>query len=317
MVEQYPVFSIIIPTRNRPKELDSCLQAITRLEYPADCFEVIVVDDGGYGSPAAVVDRFRQRINVTLFSQAHGGPSAARNAGAKRAGGNLLAFTDDDCMPKADWLQKLAARFARTPDHLIGGRTLNRLNKNPYSTASQIIVDLVYAYYNADPSNARFLASNNVAIPAGQFHEIGGFDINFRTSEDRELCDRWRYHDFQMTYAPEAVIYHAHALTLGSFLSQHFGYGRGAFRFHQTRARRGSGHFVQELEFYRHFPSLLARRLSRLHRTQPLSVAPLLLAWQAANAAGFLWEMSQSKRIKEAKPVPRDGAQASPEKSNP
>ena len=234
MEEAHPVFSIIIPTYNRFKELAVCLHSLTCLDYPRDCFEVIVVGDGGSALPEAVVDGIRQKIDVKLLTQAHAGPAGARNTGAKRARGKFLAFTDDDCIPKADWLKKLAARFAQTPDHLIGGRTLNAMKSNPYSTTSQMIVDIVYSYYNQDPKRARFFASNNLAIPAERFHELGGFDATFRTSEDRELCDRWLHHGYHMTYAPEAIIYHEHILTLGGFLRQHFGYGRGAFRFHKS-----------------------------------------------------------------------------------
>jgi len=104
-----------------------------------------------------------------------------------------------------------------------------------------------------------------------------------------------------MTYAPEAIIYHGHILTLGGFLRQHFGYGRGAFRFHQARARRGSGRFIQELEFYARFPTLLRSTLSQVRGSQALYVATLLVAWQGANAAGFFWEMNHIKRAKKGK----------------
>src|SRR5262245_53034156 len=251
MAEAHPDFSIIIPTRNRPRQIDECLQALAELEYPRDSFEVIVVDDGSSKSPAAIVERFQSQLNLMLLTQANGGPSAARNAGASRAKGKFFAFTDDDCVPKRDWLKTLAARFALTPDHLIGGRTLNGLVRNAYSATSQLIVDIVYAYYNADASNPRFFASNNLALPAKLYREVGGFDSRFRTAEDRELCDRWRHHQLPMTYAQEVIVYHAHVLTAGSFLEQHFGYGRGAFLFHQVRRQRGSGHFAEELAFYR------------------------------------------------------------------
>ena len=221
MAKRHPLFSIIIPTRDRCAELGFCLQAISRLQFPAEGVEVIVIDDGGRDLPASVLERFRGRMDVTLLTQSHGGPGAARNVGAARATGRFLAFTDDDCRPKSDWLEKLAAQFARTPSHLIGGKTLNALDDNPYSITSQLILDLVYAYYNADPSRARFFASNNLALPAKLFREIGGFNTTFRTSEDRELCDRWRHCGFEMTYAPEAIIYHAHELTGASFLRQH------------------------------------------------------------------------------------------------
>ena len=173
---------------------------------------------------------------------------------------------------------------------MIGGRTLNAIKNNRYSTGSQLILDIVYAYYNSDPSSARFFASNNLAIPAKRFRAVGGFDPTFRISEDRELCDRWRHHGYRMTYAPEAVVYHSHFLTLRSFWRQHFNYGRGAFRFHQTRARRGSGAFKPEVRFYF---NLLRYPFSKEYGH---GVLPILLLWQLANTAGFLSEMARGHR---------------------
>lgn len=301
MEEADPIFSIIIPTHNRLKELSVCLRSLTHLDYPLDRFEVIVVDDGSETLPEHALASFRDQLDVTLLTQAHAGPAAARNTGASRARGEFLAFIDDDCMPKADWLQKLAARLAETPDRLMGGRTLNALNNNPFSTASQLILDIVYSYYNADPSNPRFFASNNLAIPAGWFRALGGFDVNFRTSEDRELCDRWLHQGYHMTYVPEGIVYHAHALTLGGFVRQYFGYGRGAFRFHQTRARRGSGRFAQVLKFYTRLPLLLRQALPQVRAGRLLQLILLLGVWQVANAAGLFWERIKPKEGEKGK----------------
>jgi glycosyltransferase involved in cell wall biosynthesis len=285
-----PTFSVIIPTYGRPRQLTSCLQALAQLHYPSEQFEVIVIDDGGAIPLAHVTAAFQNHLNITLLKQSHAGPAAARNTGAAHAKGQFFAFTDDDCLPAVDWLQTLQQRFATTPKQIIGGQTRNALPANPYSTASQVIVDMVYAYYNADPGRARFFASNNLALPAIQFHAIGGFDATFMTSEDRELCDRWRHYGYGMTYAPEVIVYHAHALTLHTFWRQHFNYGRGAFRFHHIRARRGSGRFRQELSFYKRLPSLLSHAWSPGRGPQRLLLLPLLLLWQGANATGFLWE---------------------------
>ena len=285
-----PFFSIIVPTYNRPDQLAACLQALARLEYPRHRFEVIVADDESDTSPEMVVAAFREQFNVTLVSQSHAGPAAARNTGVARARGDFLAFTDDDCAPSPDWLKALAARLATTPDYIIGGRTVNALRDNPYSTTSQVIIDMVYEYYNADPDRARFFASNNLTVPTHRFRALGGFDATFTASEDRELCDRWLHEGYQMTYAPEAVVYHAHALTLRCFLRQHFGYGRGAFRFHQIRARRASGRFRQDLKFYRHLPGILRHVFSQARGGRALFVVALLGGWQVANAAGFVYE---------------------------
>jgi GT2 family glycosyltransferase len=290
--QELPFVSIIIPTYDRPRQLNLCLRSIAHLAYPRSRFEVIVVDDGSETLPEPIVDSFRSRFATTLLSQTNAGPAAARNTGAAQARGELLAFTDDDCRPAADWLQTLAARSASTPHCAIGGRTLNALSRNVYSAASQLVIEFVYAYYNANPNQARFFATNNLAVPTEQFRLLDGFDAaSFPfASEDRDFCDRWLQHGYRMIYAPEAVVYHAHALTLRSYWEQHFEYGRGAFRFHRARARRGSGGFMKEFAFHMNLPRLLRHSFPPRGGPGAMSLAALLVLWQIANAAGFVWE---------------------------
>jgi glycosyltransferase involved in cell wall biosynthesis len=294
MKQKKPFFSIIVPTYNRPERLANCLESLSRLDYPREQFEVIVIDDGSDMPLQPVVAPFLDQLNVTLLKQLHAGPAGARNTGAERAKGEFLTFTDDDCTPAPDWLQKLAEHFTEVPVRAIGGRILNALSKNLYSTTSQIIVDVAYAHYNANPNPTRFFASNNLTVPAGPFHAIGGFDTTFKTAEDRDICDRWQHHGFQMTYAPEVLIYHSHDLNLRTFWRQHYHYGRGAYRYHQARAQRGTGRFRPDLKFYRRLffiPFIQERGI------QVLRVAILLIISQIANALGFFKEwLNQIKR---------------------
>jgi GT2 family glycosyltransferase len=305
MEPESPLFSIVVPTYARPKPLAACLDALARLDYPRDRFEVIVVDDGSPAPPKALVASFRDRLNVTLLTPRHAGPAAARNTGAAHARGRVLAFTDDDCMPEPDWLQRLDAAFQESPNCMIGGRTVNRLTANPYSTASQVIVDAVYAFYNQDATAPRFFASNNVAMPVRIFRALGGFDETFplAASEDRELCDRWRFRGYRMLYLPAAVVQHAHPLTLRRFCKQHFNYGRGAFRYHQIRARRGSGRMSQDLRFHAELFHLLRPPLAELPARRLPAALVLLLVWQFVNALGFFYEKYQAARA-ESRPVP-------------
>jgi GT2 family glycosyltransferase len=290
MEEVLPFISIVIPTNNRPTQLKNCLESLSGLDYPSECFEVIVVNDGGQMPLERVVAPFRDRVDLKLLSQPHSGPAIARNLGAAHAKGKFLAFTDDDCAPASDWLRKLAAPFGTAPDSAVGCRTVNALPDNPYSTTSQLLIDYLYSYYNADPNDARFLTSNGLALPAERFHAVGGFDTTFRRAgaEDRELCDRWVHHGYKMIYAPEAVVYHAHALTLRTFWRQHFNYGRGAFHFHQIRARYGQTTIaVEPLSFY---VNLVAYPFSHGRVGRSLLVAALLVIAQVANVAGFFLE---------------------------
>ena len=282
-----PYISIIIPTYMRPERLAGCLHSLTCLDYPRDCFEVIVVDDGSQVPMETVVADFHERFDVTLLKQAHAGPATARNNGATIAKGKVLAFTDDDCEPAADWLQTLAKRYTSAPDCAIGGRTLNKLTDNPFSTASQILIDYLYDYYNTDPLQARFFASNNIALPSDRFHKIGGFDTTFvhAAGEDRELCSRWLNHGSKMIYAPEALVWHSHPLTCRNFWKQHFNYGRGAFLFQQACAQKGYGRAkVEPLSFYIELIRAPFRLAKSAHA--PL-LAALLFLTQCANAAGY------------------------------
>jgi GT2 family glycosyltransferase len=290
MTQPSMFFSIIIPTYARPERLAICLESLTRLDYPRDRFEVIVVDDGSETPVNTVVAPFQNQLNLTLLRQPNAGPAAARNRGAAKARGKYLVFTDDDCTPTSDWLNALEANFTTRPDCTIGGRTLNALPDNPYSTASQILIDYLYGYYNCNSYQASFFASNNFALPAEHFRKIGSFDTSFSLAagEDRELCDRLLHYGYKMIYVPEAQIYHAHKLTLRSFWRQHFNYGRGAFYFHQVRSRRNGAQIrVEPLSFYFH---LLMYPFSQASRQPRLLLAALLLASQVANIAGFVWE---------------------------
>lgn len=289
-----PLFSIVIPTYRRPEQLTACLRAVMRLEYPRERFEVLVVDDGSTEPPEALVRSFRSHIDVTLLTQPHAGPAQARNTGAAHAKGAFLAFTDDDCAPAPTWLQALAARFAIAPYCAIGGRTLNALPYNLYSTTSQLIIDFVYAYYNADANQARFFASNNLALPTDHFRANGGFDPTFTTSEDRELCDRLLFSGYRMIYASEAVVYHAHALTFRTFWRQHFNYGRGAFRFYQTRGQRRRERVRPEAKSF--YLDMLRFPLSQAQGWRALVLATLLTISQGASATGILWEKVNQTR---------------------
>ncbi|GAF88500.1 unnamed protein product, partial [marine sediment metagenome] len=218
VMKRQPFFSIVIATYNREAQLTTCLESLTHLQYPRDRFEVIVVNDGG-AAPDAGAASFADHMDLKLLHQRHAGSAAARNTGAAEARGEFLAFTDDDCTPDPHWLAALAHSLSTCPDLLIGGRTVNALPHNVFSTASHLLVSYVYSYYNRDPHAARFFASNNISLSAERFRLIGGFDCTYTraAAEDRELCDRWRYRGYTMVYIPDAVVCHAHDLTFRTF----------------------------------------------------------------------------------------------------
>jgi len=294
-VTDSPTFSIVVPTYNRPEQLAACLHACTLLDYPSDRFEVIAVDDGGTSPLDHVFARFSGTLPLRLLRQENSGPAAARNRGALAAKGRFLAFTDDDCAPTSDWLRALEAEFDVSPGSAVGGRTINRLSQNVYSTASQVLISYLCAYYNSTPKKARFCPSSNLAFPAEHFRAIGGFDVTYprAAAEDRDICERWLYSGSALTYAPDAVVVHSHELSLRTFLCQHFRYGQGAFYFHRVRSQRRQMRMrVEPISFY--LKMLCYPFACGQGRRAPL-VALLLLIAQIANGLGFFWNFTTGK----------------------
>lgn len=302
-----PSFSIIIPTFNRPNQLKRCLKSLCALDYPRDRFEAIVVDDGSTLPLDETVESIGAAVKVRLIRVAHGGPAAARNAGALCAQHEYLAFTDDDCAPSPGWLQAFASAYSQKPDpdndpddYLLGGYTRNLLECNPYSTASQLLVDYLYEYY--EDGNGKFFTSNNLTLSSRAFRKLDGFDELFPPAgEDRDLCRRAADLGMRLQFVPAAEVGHFHAMTLHKFRRQHLTYGKGAFRFHSKR-RHGSLEkselpsrlFLgmpksEPLAFY---VDLLiypwrVRHLRKYSRRRAMRLTSLLFLSQIFNAAGY------------------------------
>jgi GT2 family glycosyltransferase len=232
-------FSVIIATYSRPIDLQSSLQAISRLDYAISQFEVIVVDDGSPTPLDAVVNPFADLIQVRLIRQQNAGCGPARNTGASHARGLYLAFTDDDCSHAPDWLIRLERYFEKYPNAMVGGLPVNTLRSNPFSTASQLLIEYLLLSANAVPTSGGYL--NSIAMARQEFVAMGGFDASFSMSgEDRELCNRWTKAGKQIVFAPDILIGHAHHLNWRSYWRQHRSYGRGAF--HLLRKRIAGSH---------------------------------------------------------------------------
>ena len=281
------IFSIVIPTYNRPDQLSVCLDSISNQTFSSQEFEVIIVDDGSKAPIKQIIDLFIDRINVKFFRQENQGPAAARNAGAKQARGGYIVFTDDDCAPTPEWLKKIKHHIDISSECMVGGRTINALTDNPYSEASQVLISYLYGYYNLGRNGSSlFFTSNNMTVPLESFHKIGGFDQDFPSAaaEDRDFCDRWLFGGYQMEYDSDIIIFHNHELSFKKFWRQHFSYGFGASKFHRMRLNRSGGKLkIEPLLFYINLLLFAFKGTTKC----PFLISALLFVSQFANAVGF------------------------------
>jgi GT2 family glycosyltransferase len=288
-----PLVTVVIPTYGRPRQLKACLAALAE-QTLAEPWEVVVVDDGSPQTLDSVGPAWSGRLDLRVIRQDNAGPAAARNRGVQEARGTFIAFTDDDCLPEPQWLDTLVRAARERPGALVGGTTLNGLGSELLASTSQLIVDLVYAHFNADPAHAYFLASNNVLCPKESFFALGGFDHTFPRAgaEDRDFCDRWRSAGWPLIWRPDARVEHRHSQTFRKFIDLHVRYGRGAYLYQARRKQRRSGTMQDDLGFHNTLPRLVHRHLAE--RKDPilakLGLIAALALWEMANAAGFAAE---------------------------
>lgn len=307
-----PTFTVIIPTYRRGEALCACLQSLANLDYPREYFDVIVVDDGGGLPVDDIKTSFGPQLNLSVFVQENSGPGAARNTAAFQARRDYLAFIDDDCVADAGWLKAFATQIADQPQSLLGGHTCNVLIDNIYSAASQHLVDCLYQYFASHESQAFFFATNNLAVPRRQFLKLQGFDVDSMqyASEDREFCDRWRSRGWDMRFTPEAVVLHAHSLTMRTFWQQHFSYGRGAYRFSLARSRRGQKPLRIEAAWF--LINLFKYPFKNARGFKALRLALFMLLTHVANVCGFVSEATSQFTVnkwphKTPAPIKRKG----------
>jgi len=281
-----PRFSVVIPSFNRPDRLRECLSAIAGLDRADPAFEVVVVDDGSREPLEPQVRDALDGLDVRFVRQENRGPAAARNAGARVARGEFLAFTDDDCRPEPLWLSALSDTLSKAPDALVGGYVPNALRTNVFAQTSQDLVDYLNEYFGAEHGSAQFFTSNNLACRRERFLALGGFDESFplAAGEDREFGMRWRDRGGPLLFAPAAVVSHAHDLSLARFWRQHANYGRGAHHLHRVRAF--SGRRAPKLESARFYLGLMGYPLKKTGPRR-LTRAALMLLSQIAMVAGY------------------------------
>ena len=285
-----PSPTIIVPTFNRPDKLARCLSYLAKLD--GGPYRTIIVDDGSPQDLAPICDAY---FWVTLVRQENAGPGAARNTGARMAeNAELLVFTDDDCRPRTDWVQRLVAAQGGQPRLLVGGRVENALPGNVFSSASQSLCSFLYDYYHSHGSEMTFFTTNNMICRREDFLALGGFDTAFAVaSEDRDFSLRWKSDGGTLAYEPEAVIDHAHDLSLATFWKQHSNYGKGARKLHTTMDRRDDDR--PKIENFGFYLGMLTYPLrARLRR--PFTQAFLVGLSQVAMVAGYAEAVREERR---------------------
>ena len=207
------MISIVIPVRNGARALDACLQAACAAALPDH--EVVVVDDGSTDESAAIAARHPCRL-VRL--EGRRGASAARNAGAAAARGDILFFTDADCILGPQTLPRAAAALdAAGPRAVVGGTYETRPFDPGFFPAFQAV--FVNYHETRRPDDPDYVATHAMAIRTADFRASGGFDEHFLPIlEDVEFCHRLRRAGYRLRMDPRVLVRHSFGFGLSGSL---------------------------------------------------------------------------------------------------
>jgi cellulose synthase/poly-beta-1,6-N-acetylglucosamine synthase-like glycosyltransferase len=210
--------SIIIPTFNGSSRIENCLGSLVK-QTAGRNVEILVVDDGSTDNTANVI---RGHSSVRLIVQANAGPASARNRGAVEAQGEILLFTDDDCVPMPDWLEAMLGPF-RDPE-VVGAKGIYRTHqKSLVARFVQIEYEDKYRLMAGQPT-VDFIDTYSAAFRRDRFLEMSGYDTSFPVAcaEDIELSYRMSARGWRMKFAPAAIVYHTHPDTLSRYLKKKY-----------------------------------------------------------------------------------------------
>src|SRR5437763_12942329 len=218
---RYPRVSVVVCSYNSERTMEACLASLEVLDYPD--YEVVVVNDGSTDGTLEIAERFPY---CRIISQPNNGLSVARNVGAEAATGEIVAYTDSDCVADPDWLTYLVGKMEASNLAACGGPN--------FPPPEDSLVPAAVAVSPGGPTHvlisdevAEHIAGCSMAFRRDALLELGGFDPVYRAAgDDVDIC--WRFQDagHAIGFSPAAVVWHFRRNTVRAYIGQQKGYGK-------------------------------------------------------------------------------------------
>lgn len=222
------MISVIIPAFNATSTIGKCLLALKKQSFQPK--EIIVVDDGSKDDLELEITRLRNNFkmkNLILLKQNHKGVSEARNLGARKARGEILAFLDSDCVPGRNWLKNINNAFSHSQIGAVGGGYSSGMDNNFWQRFSH--EELCFRRRKR-VKVVRTLLSNNMACRKICFWEAGGFPKKYPVCEDMFLSYQISSH-YEIRWLKYNGVKHHFKYNLRDFLKHQYFFGKESTRF--------------------------------------------------------------------------------------
>jgi glycosyltransferase involved in cell wall biosynthesis len=197
-------YSVIVPAYNAEKTIEKCLNSLTRQSIHEKSYEIIVVDDGSSDGTPEIIKNFR----VKYLYQPNKGPATARNLGVENAQGEVILFTDSDCVPQMNWIEEMVKPFSDADVAAVKGAYRTE-QKSLTARFSQIEFEERFEMLKRSES-IDMVDTYSAAYRRSVFLSLGGFDPSFpvANNEDTELSYKMSMAGHKMVFNPDAIVYH-------------------------------------------------------------------------------------------------------------
>jgi glycosyltransferase involved in cell wall biosynthesis len=223
-----PLVSVIVPVYNDPVRLRACLEALESQSYPSGSYEVIVVDNNSDEPIDGVVDPYPHASAEFELKQ---GSYAARNRGIEAAEGDLLAFTDADCIPDRSWVET-GIRRLQSEDDMVGivGGEIEVMFENPQAPRPAEVLDAMTGFSQKAVCTKRdFSATANLFTTRDVIDEAGPFDASLKSAGDKEFGRRVVRHGYRIVFEPEAIVRHPARRTPRALFKKRYRLAKGQY----------------------------------------------------------------------------------------
>ena len=204
--------SVIIPVYNDSRNLSNCLEALGKQTLSKSMYEIVVVDNGSSQDISEVV---RAYPGINLCHEYKEGSYSARNKGILNSRGDIIAFTDSDCIPKDTWLEKgLSAVVSKDSLGFIGGR-VNYFARDENNMTSAELWEILNQYDQEECINImNFGLTANLFTRRSVMDEVGLFNSDLKSAGDYEWGNRVYEKGLNIYYENEVVVSHPARRTL-------------------------------------------------------------------------------------------------------
>jgi len=198
--------SVVVASHARHLRLRWLLNALEEQTLVPGRWEVVVVHDYDPATAERVIDRHPLKeagvLNQIAIPAGAGSPSRQRNLGWRSASAELIAFTDDDCRPEPEWLERLVEAAGRAPGEIVQGAT------RPDPLERNVLAAPHVRTMSIDPVGP-YAQTCNILYPCELLERLGGFDEEAIAGEDVGLSLRARAAGIRISAAPDAIVNHA------------------------------------------------------------------------------------------------------------